>query len=166
MGLLFNYIDNLFLIAALEYGAPELFAELPKDWLEDVYSCEERSAISGMCAWGAIASVKFSFLFFFKRLIDRIQSMNRYWWLVFILNLATGGYGMAVYILSCPHFNSPKICESYLYLASVSVADINVVQCIQGSAAGRVISYAISQMVLDIFTDITSTEHSRIYLTY
>ena len=159
VGLLFNYIDDLFLVEALEYGDPALLAELPKDWIEDVYHYQERSAIGLMCAWAAIASVKFSFLFFFKRLIDRIQSMTRYWWAVFILNLAIAGYGFAIYILACPHFNSPEICALYSYLISIRLADFSAVKCNEGSAVGRVIDYAISQMVLDIFTDLTSMKH-------
>ncbi|KAF7895361.1 hypothetical protein EAF00_007175 [Botryotinia globosa] len=137
IGLLFNYIDNLFMAEALILGTSEIYTQLPKDFIQRIYDYSERSTISLMCAWGAIVSVKFSFLFFFKKLIDRIKSMTRYWWVVFVLNLIIAGYGMAIYILACPHYNNPQ-----------------VLQCGQGAKAQVVINYAISQMVLDIFSDL------------
>ncbi|TGO58032.1 hypothetical protein BCON_0059g00110 [Botryotinia convoluta] len=137
IGLLFNYIDNLFMTEALILGTSEIYTQLPKDFIQRVYDYSERSTISLMCAWGAIVSVKFSFLFFFKKLIDRIKSMTRYWWVVFVLNLIIAGYGLAIYILACPHYNNPQ-----------------VLQCGQGAKAQVVINYAVSQMVLDIFSDL------------
>ncbi|KAF7951338.1 hypothetical protein EAE96_006654 [Botrytis aclada] len=102
IGLLFNYIDNLFMTEALILGTSEIYTQLPNDFIQRIYDYSERSTISLMCAWGAI------------------------------------GYGMAIYILACPHYNNPQ-----------------VLQCGQGAKAQVVINYAVSQMVLDIFSDLT-----------
>ncbi|KAF5869940.1 uncharacterized protein Bfra_010085 [Botrytis fragariae] len=137
IGLLFNYIDNLFMTEALILGTSEIHTQLPKGFVQRVYDYSKRSTISLMCAWGAIVSVTFSFLFSFNKLIDRIKSMTRYWWVVFVLNLIIAGYGMAIYILTCPHYNNPQ-----------------ALQCGQGAKAQVVINYAVSQMALDIFSDL------------
>ena len=55
-------------------------------------------------AWFSISSVKLSFLFLFRKLIDRLRYMVIYWWVVLIYVLAVTGYGAATYILVCPYF--------------------------------------------------------------
>lgn len=54
-------------------------------------------------------AVKFSFLALFRRLIDRITPLIRYWYVVVAFNLAVTGYGASVYVIACPHFSGPKV---------------------------------------------------------
>ena len=62
-------------------------------------------------AWLAISSVKLSFLFLFRRLIDRLGYILFYWWIVLVYVLAVSGYGAAVNVLSCPYFYGMDACE-------------------------------------------------------
>lgn len=48
----------------------------------------------------------------FKRLIDRIPSLVKYWWFVVAFNLAVTGYGASAYVIACPHFSGPKVSKS------------------------------------------------------
>lgn len=57
-----------------------------------------------MAGWATICAVKLSFLFFFKKLIDRIRSLYIYWWIVLIFNLGVFGYGISIYYIGCPWF--------------------------------------------------------------
>ncbi|KAI9644637.1 hypothetical protein NHQ30_006661 [Ciborinia camelliae] len=92
IGLLLNYIDNLFLVEALVMGSSEIYTELPNDFIQRAYDYSELSIISLMCAWGTI----------------------------------------------------------------VIPADLaNKVKCGHGENAKYVLDYAISHMILDIFSDLT-----------
>ena len=75
------------------------------------YYYRKTSAVSLILSWLTIISVKFSFLALFKRVIDRLPSLIRYWWAIVIFNLAVSGYRIAIYILACPYFYTVKSCE-------------------------------------------------------
>ena len=105
-------------------------------------------------------AVKFSFLALFRRLIDRIPSLMKYWWFVVAFNLAVTGYGASVYVVACPHFSGPKVSkfsDSARYMASDLQANRYIVACLGGATRQKTIQYALSQLVLDVFSDILST---------
>jgi hypothetical protein len=58
-------------------------------------------------------AAKFSFIAFFKKLIDRrLGWLYVYWWVVTLFNVACLGYGMAVYYVACPYYYDTKACKS------------------------------------------------------
>lgn len=63
--------------------------------------------------WLVIFSVKLAFLFFFRRLISRLQSLNVWWWFATTLTIIAGVVSVAVSWLTCPHFTveSLLLCE-------------------------------------------------------
>jgi hypothetical protein len=62
--------------------------------------------------WFVINAVKFTFLFLFRVLIDRIPVMVLYWRLVMIYTVVAWAYGTATYFASCSHFYTLASCKS------------------------------------------------------
>ena len=116
MVVLYINMDNIYLREALIY-APALFATQPPD-LNRILEFRKLATGSLILTWVAMMAVKFSFLALFKRLIDRIPILLKYWWFVVIFNLAVTGYGASVYVLPCPHFSGPKVskCGTMSYI--------------------------------------------------
>ena len=71
------------------------------------------AALSLIFSWLALMSVKFSFLMLFRRLIDRIPGLVKYWWVVVMFNVLVTGYGIAVYLITCPNFDIFAAGESF-----------------------------------------------------
>lgn len=65
-----------------------------------------------MLSWCSIISVKFGFLFLFKKLVARVPFMAMYWWIAAFLNLLISIYGFTVYLVACPYFHSERYCTS------------------------------------------------------
>jgi hypothetical protein len=59
-------------------------------------------------ASASIVAAKLSFLFFFKKLIDRVHGWRVYWWVVTVYTVATSAWFEAAPFVACPHFFDPK----------------------------------------------------------
>jgi hypothetical protein len=92
--------DAMYIIYAVTHGR----MVPPPQIIEIGYHSHIWITVALMCGWTTICAVKFSFLFFFKRLIDRIRSLYIYWWVIFVINLAVFGYGISIYYVGCPWF--------------------------------------------------------------
>ena len=100
-------IDKTYLVEALTFGFQGV--AIPQDFLQQANAFHKWVTIALMLAWCAIMSIKFSFLFLFRRLIDRIQSLVIYWWAVMTFNVIVLGYGLSVYYVACPYYNDPRL---------------------------------------------------------
>ena len=79
---------------------------------EQFWDYQKMLTTTFILTWSCIASVKFSFLFLFKKLIERIHSLVMYWWVALVFNLVVTVYGIAVFIVSCPWFYNEMSCKS------------------------------------------------------
>ena len=95
MVLLFIFVDDLFLVEALEGNT--IPASLPVDFLEHVTQFEKLVVGALVLTWCSIISVKFSYLFLFRKLIDRIRPMVLYWWVAVVFNALISIYGIIIY---------------------------------------------------------------------
>ncbi|PLB45552.1 hypothetical protein P170DRAFT_478509 [Aspergillus steynii IBT 23096] len=68
-------IDRMYFIVALQRKVEGVIPS--PDWMQVSFQFHKWVTICLMMSWSAIMAVKFSFLFFFKRLIDRIRP----WWI-------------------------------------------------------------------------------------
>ncbi|ORX96643.1 hypothetical protein BCR34DRAFT_628782 [Clohesyomyces aquaticus] len=93
--------------------------------------------ITLILCWCTIMAVKFSFLFFFKKLVDRIYSMYVYWWVIIVYNIGFMGYGAAVYYLACPYEGG----------------DRRACGC-TSTRKGLLVKHATAQMTLDVIGDL------------
>jgi hypothetical protein len=116
LGIIYTISNEMYLVESLLFSVPNL--QLPPDWMQQSFDYQKFVTVSLILTWFSIISVKFSFLFLFRKLIDRVRYMVIYWWVVVIFNLAIAGYGASVYILGCPWFYSIKACEFCLERAS------------------------------------------------
>lgn len=103
-------VDKMYLVQAFSIGLPG--ADIPPDFLQQSYDFHKWITVSLMLAWCAIIAVKFSFLFLFWKLIDRLQPLVIYWWVVTAFNIVVLGYGVSVYYVACPYYNDPNVCTS------------------------------------------------------
>ena len=109
MALLFLFINQMYRAEALLFGVADI--QLTPSFIEDSLWYHKISAAALILAWCSLMSVKFCFLVLFRKLVDRIRPMVRYWWFATIFNIAVAVYGVAVYIAACPYFDSLKACE-------------------------------------------------------
>ncbi|KAL8962257.1 MAG: hypothetical protein Q9193_001310 [Seirophora villosa] len=139
MAVLYINMDNMYLTEALTYS-PALFATGPPD-LNRVFEFRKLVTASLILTWVAMMAVKFSFLALFKRLIDRMPGLLRYWWFVVAFNLAVTGYGASVYVVACPHFSGPKVSKFFTLDSRGRMSLDNLI-------------VLPSRLVLDIFGDL------------
>ncbi|KAI4197796.1 MAG: hypothetical protein LQ350_005701 [Teloschistes chrysophthalmus] len=97
---------------ALSIGFPIDDMPLDSQFLQDSYDFLKWITVSQALAWTSVMAVKFSFLFLFRKLIDRMPPLITYWWLVLTFNIIALGYGLSTYFLYCPYFNDPKLCTA------------------------------------------------------
>lgn len=110
-------IDRMYLIVALQRRVPGVIP--PTDWMQISFHFHKWVTVCGMLAWACVVAVKFSFLYFFKKLIDRLPALNYYWWFVVTFNVACLGYGISIWYIGCPYFFDPRERE---YITSSNVA--------------------------------------------
>lgn len=122
VGILFTVVDNMYMVEALLYNEPNL--QLPPDWIKRSFDYQKFATIALILTWCSIVSVKFSFLFLFGKLVDRVRPMVIYWWVVVLFNVAIAGYGASVYVLACPWFYSIKSSESVICKGLDKLTDV------------------------------------------
>ncbi|PWY71379.1 hypothetical protein BO83DRAFT_427980 [Aspergillus eucalypticola CBS 122712] len=127
-------IDPMYLLVAMELGIKDV--AVPADIIEVGYVYHEWSAICLTVSWCAFGAVKLSFLFFFKKLIDRIKPWQIYWWAITVYTAAVLIYGSLIFFLSCPYYY-----------------DMRQFTCSVGSKKGKVVAESIILMVLDTLGD-------------
>ena len=163
MVLLFIFVDDLYLVEALEGNT--IPANLPVDFLQGVSDFERLVVGAMVLTWCAIISVKFSYLFLFRKLIDRVRSMVIYWWVAVVFNALVSIYGIIIYAGVRPWYCTTNSGTSRIhawthpYDLGTMTDRLALVECLQGDGLDRSFGFAISQMVLDIFGDLLSKFH-------
>lgn len=163
MVLLFIFVDDLFLVEALEGNT--IPADLPVDFLQHVSDFERLVVGALVLTWCAIISVKFSYLFLFRKLIDRIRPMVIYWWVAVAFNALISIYGIIIYAAIRPWYcttisgTSRILALTRLYDFTLITDGFCLVECLQGNGLDRSFAFALSQMLLDIFGDLMSKFH-------
>ena len=109
VGVVFSFLDKAYAAESFSLGQLELALE--PSFVDDSFDYKKLMTVVSISSWVAICCVKLSFMFLFRRLIDRLRYAIIYWWIVLTFVIATSGYGMAVYILACPYFYSFEVCK-------------------------------------------------------
>jgi len=107
IGILLNIVDKLYLVGASESGNL-VNVPLPGDFIEQAFEFQKMVTVALVLTWSAIVSVKFSYLFLFRRLIGRLPRMVTYWWIAVVYNGMISIYGAIVYGVACPNYYSLK----------------------------------------------------------
>ena len=74
--------------------------------MEDLFWYQKMVYSYVVLSWASIFAVKFSFLFFFRTLIQRVSGgLFIYWKVVLVTTIITGCFNTYEVFISCPHFN-------------------------------------------------------------
>lgn len=91
----------MFVVEAVIAGYPNL--DIPLGLVDQSLRLHVLGRVFLVLTHTTIFAVKFSYLFFFKRLIRRVRKLKIYWWTV---TLITGADGALVLLMSFSRVNS------------------------------------------------------------
>ena len=126
VGLLYAYIDSMYLVEALLFGVQDPTFIPPADAIKQSFYFQRMVAASLVLSWITITCVKFSFLALFRSLIDRLPPMLLYWKIVVVFNALICIYSALVYLVVCPYFGNLKACKSW---SCVKRCEVDRLQC-------------------------------------
>ena len=114
--------------------------------------------LTNIFLYGCIFSVKFSFLFFFRLLLQRTRKLQIWWWCTFIFTVPCAVICMCGEFMSCPAFGD-RIMSAWFFLAMVYSCltdhrSLPTETCVSETALKRQIAVLYVVVVLDIFTDV------------
>ena len=152
-------LDDMYLAEAVTFMPTNTFTFKFSD-LDRIFRYRKMVTACLMLSWVAVVSVKFSFLALFRRLIDRIPALTKYWWFVVAYNVVVSTYGAVTYIIACPHFSGFKSGKNGDPQRPINFeaecSDKSLVSCVSGDTKKRAIRYSLSALILDVVSDLLS----------
>ena len=103
--LLYEMTPNLYLFQPLQSTKISALTNAPADISERWAWFEKCNYAFIAIAWTTIFSIKFSFLCFFRRLIDRLRGFIIYWRVVVAFNIVAWALSVCHPFISCPRFD-------------------------------------------------------------
>jgi hypothetical protein len=102
--MLLHHVDLLFLSEAMSM---DIFsADIPHDADAKLAYFHKVICVTAMMLWIAVCCAKFSMLFFFRKLIQRVSHrLTVWWWFVLAFNVVIAVYGCIAYFVPCPWFD-------------------------------------------------------------
>ena len=98
-----NFYDELQVV--LHGGEGSLLAKV----LDRIPEVAKEENATATLVWFVIFSVKMAYLFFFRRLLSRLEPFMRWWWLVVSFTVPAGVVCIAVAWLTCPYSSIEKV---------------------------------------------------------
>ncbi|KAF1343460.1 hypothetical protein EJ07DRAFT_130650 [Lizonia empirigonia] len=129
-------IEPMYLTFALITRTPGVVSPPVEDLAKMSDDFRVNVTVTLILCWCTIMAVKFSFMFFFKKLIGRLPTLTIYWWIIFAYNVIVLGYGASVYYVVCPY----------------SGGDPRGFLC-NTTGKGPLVAHSTAQMTLDLFGD-------------
>ncbi|KAI9810499.1 MAG: hypothetical protein M1826_003604 [Phylliscum demangeonii] len=130
----------------------------PQELLKNVVSYEQLHFAYLFITWTAIFAVKFSFLFFFQVLVERIRYMTIYWRIVLGTTIIAFCLCVCEPAIECPHFATQSRTLGLGTLEWIKdPADgrvVVLVQCAMGPGVNRSVTVASAATTLDFLTDL------------
>lgn len=113
-GIAWHEINSMYMIEAMITHKPD--AEMPKDVIARALEFHKMVETALTLAWTCVFAIKFSFLFFFRSLTDKVCTFNTYWWSVSVLTVIIWIGGILGFWLPCPWFTGTRGCRYFLRL--------------------------------------------------
>jgi predicted ferric reductase len=101
--ILYKYCDTLFLGSALLRN-PSLLLKLDPGRIKELLQVTSYFYAFMALIWTTIFTVKFSFLAFFKKLIERVTKIHTYYWIVVVITVLTWPFMVVAPFIVCRHF--------------------------------------------------------------
>ncbi|BAE63463.1 unnamed protein product [Aspergillus oryzae RIB40] len=95
----------MYLVDAIALGR----LEVPANMVELSNEDHTWTLATLMLTWCAICAVKFFFLVFFRKLIDRLRLWQIYWWFACLFNFGLLVFGLVAFWVTCPHRGAAAI---------------------------------------------------------
>ena len=76
----------------------------PKDFLAQMLEFEKRIQAASALIWIAIYSIKYSFMFFFRKLVSRVRILGVWWWVVMAVVTLGGLASIPLAFIICSDF--------------------------------------------------------------
>lgn len=113
--LLYKNLENLYLIAALVRN-PGLTPQIDPSVLAKLQtvSLQYSMAFIDVC-WTCIFAIKFSFLAFFRPLINRVEHIHTYYLTVVVITFISWAFVVAEPYIVCPYFGEKACMPSPLF---------------------------------------------------
>ena len=103
-GLVYRNCDNYFLGDAMQLDH-SLFLKVSPDRTNELLKSSYTYLYAFLALiWTTIFVVKLSFLAFFKRLIERVTKIQKYYWIVVVITLISWIFLVVEPLILCPHF--------------------------------------------------------------
>lgn len=128
-----HYRDITYMILNTSSGNEIPPASIAKDSVTETQILTATSVL----LWTSIFCVKFSFLFFFRKLISRLRALQIYWWVVFAVVLAGALTSIPMSFFECAYFGDDLLAH-----------------CPVDSLIARERIYLDVTITLDILTDV------------
>ena len=154
IGTVLIYIDDLHLYiqARILSGDQAPPADLAQQWIYNKRFQDTAVVLLSV----TVMSVKFSFMFFFRNLLQRLTNLTRWWWFVLAVHIPTVIVIICAVFIVCPDFDErtmgeqrPRNFETYrgllIHLSGT---------CDTPKALGRAHAVLVAGTVLDIVTDV------------
>ena len=81
------------------------------DFYDQMLVFEKRIQVCSFLIWSSIYAIKFSFLFLFRKLVDRIRVLETHWRIVTSITIVCGLASMPLGFIICPVFTSDYMGE-------------------------------------------------------
>lgn len=101
-GLFFAYIGTSYEAEVVIEGK----APPPPDFIRRLDNAATYASIAELLCWTTIFSIKFSFLFYFRALVNRLYKMEVLWWLTLAVLVPTAAISIVGTFIVCPHIGS------------------------------------------------------------
>ena len=98
-GLFFSYVRTLYEIEAITEGK----AVPPSNFLQRLYNAATYCATAELLCWATIFLVKFSFLFYFRALVNRLYRMEVWWWFTLAVLVPIAAISIVGTFIVCPY---------------------------------------------------------------
>ena len=84
------------------------------DFYDQMLVFEKRIQVCSILIWSSIYAIKLSFLSLFRKLVDRIRTLEILWRIVTVVTIICGLASMPLAFIICPNFTSDYMRESIL----------------------------------------------------
>ncbi len=101
--LIFKLLSSVFLAEANFVVLDPTSVQFPPNFVRSIVSYQREIYAFLSLSSGTIFSVKFSFLFFFRLLIDRLNGIVTYWKIVVVITIVCFIYSVISFLIACPH---------------------------------------------------------------
>jgi len=126
MALLFLFTPSMYFVEALITNSETLY--IPADFLHQAFQFQKLSDAYLVLTYNTIFAVKFSFIFFFRILINRVRQMRIYWWVVAATTGVVWAYGVIGIFITCPYFDDIRTRASGQFQFSKTI-ELTLIQC-------------------------------------